>query len=124
MSLADPRIATWQHIVKIEQNQYPDGDFPPGKYRDYKAQDEPPVDHTRTVSVTLPPLVVPPPDPPPPPADAAMPPLTPSSSQAPPQGSPNGPPAKMPAELALDRRLSPELRFAQGAGHGGGAPAE
>lgn len=30
MSLADPRITTWQHIVKTEESQYPDGDFPPG----------------------------------------------------------------------------------------------
>jgi len=30
MSLADPRIAVWQHIVRREENRYPDGDFPPG----------------------------------------------------------------------------------------------
>lgn len=30
MSLADPRITIWQHIVRREENNYPDGDFPPG----------------------------------------------------------------------------------------------
>jgi type IV secretion system protein VirB4 len=30
MSLADPRIAIWQHIVRRRESQYPDGVFPPG----------------------------------------------------------------------------------------------
>lgn len=30
MSLADPRITTWQHIVRDEDNSYPGGTFPPG----------------------------------------------------------------------------------------------
>jgi len=30
MSLADPRITIWQHIVRREENRYPEGDFPPG----------------------------------------------------------------------------------------------
>lgn len=42
MSLADPRIAIWQHIVRREENHYPDGDFPPGYARElnerYKAR--------------------------------------------------------------------------------------
>jgi len=42
MGLADPRVTIWQHIVRREENQYPDGDFPPGYARDlnerYKAR--------------------------------------------------------------------------------------
>jgi type IV secretion system protein VirB4 len=42
MSVADPRVAIWQHIVRREENQYPDGDFPLGYARDlnerYKAK--------------------------------------------------------------------------------------
>jgi type IV secretion system protein VirB4 len=34
MSLADPRVAVWQHIVRREEKQYPDGDFPPGYARE------------------------------------------------------------------------------------------
>jgi type IV secretion system protein VirB4 len=30
MSLADPRITVWQHIVRRRENQYPDGDFEAG----------------------------------------------------------------------------------------------
>jgi len=30
MGLADPRVSVWQHIVRREESQYPDGDFPPG----------------------------------------------------------------------------------------------
>jgi type IV secretion system protein VirB4 len=30
MSLADPRITIWQHTVRREENQYPDGAFPAG----------------------------------------------------------------------------------------------
>jgi type IV secretion system protein VirB4 len=30
MSLADPRLTIWQHIVRREEDQYPDGVFPPG----------------------------------------------------------------------------------------------
>lgn len=42
MSLADPRITVWQHIVRRDENEYPDGDFPPGYARElndrYKAK--------------------------------------------------------------------------------------
>jgi type IV secretion system protein VirB4 len=42
MSIADPRVTVWQHIVKREVEGYPDGDFPPGYAREfnerYKAQ--------------------------------------------------------------------------------------
>ena len=42
MSLADPRITVWQHIVRREENHYPDGEFPPGYSRElnerYKAK--------------------------------------------------------------------------------------
>jgi type IV secretion system protein VirB4 len=38
MGLADPRITIWQHIVRREENQYPDGDFPPGYARDLNAR--------------------------------------------------------------------------------------
>jgi type IV secretion system protein VirB4 len=42
MSLADPRITVWQHIVRREESHYPDGDFPPGYSRElnerYKAK--------------------------------------------------------------------------------------
>ena len=42
MSLADPRVTVWQHIVRREDNQYPAGDFPPGYARElderYRAQ--------------------------------------------------------------------------------------
>lgn len=42
MSLADPRVAVWQHIVRREERQYPAGDFPPGYARElnerYKAR--------------------------------------------------------------------------------------
>jgi len=34
MSLADPRITVWQHIVRREANEYPDGDFPAGYSRE------------------------------------------------------------------------------------------
>jgi type IV secretion system protein VirB4 len=34
MSLADPRLTVWQHIVRREENQYPAGDFPPGYARE------------------------------------------------------------------------------------------
>jgi len=34
MSLADPRVTIWQHIVRREENQYPEGDFPPGYAQD------------------------------------------------------------------------------------------
>lgn len=34
MSLADPRVTLWQHIVRREENQYPEGDFPPGYARE------------------------------------------------------------------------------------------
>lgn len=34
MSLADPRITVWQHIVRRQENQYPEGDFPPGYAHD------------------------------------------------------------------------------------------
>jgi type IV secretion system protein VirB4 len=30
MSVADPRVTTWQHIVTTGENHYPDGEFPPG----------------------------------------------------------------------------------------------
>lgn len=42
MSLADPRITVWQHIVRREESHYPAGDFPPGYAHDlnerYKAK--------------------------------------------------------------------------------------
>lgn len=42
MSVADPRVTIWQHIVRREENQYPEGDFPPGYAHDlnerYKAR--------------------------------------------------------------------------------------
>lgn len=42
MSFADPRVTIWQHIVRREENRYPDGDFPPGYAHDlnrrYKAK--------------------------------------------------------------------------------------
>jgi len=34
MSLADPRIAIWQHTIRREENNYPDSDFPPGYARE------------------------------------------------------------------------------------------
>jgi type IV secretion system protein VirB4 len=30
MSLADPRVTIWQHVVRREEDQYPEGLFPPG----------------------------------------------------------------------------------------------
>lgn len=30
MSLADPRVTIWQHIVRREENRYPEGEFEPG----------------------------------------------------------------------------------------------
>jgi type IV secretion system protein VirB4 len=38
MSLGDPRITIWQHIVRREENQYPDGEFPPGYARELNAR--------------------------------------------------------------------------------------
>ncbi len=42
MSIADPRISIWQHIVKREEDEYPESDFPPGYASEfnerYKAQ--------------------------------------------------------------------------------------
>jgi type IV secretion system protein VirB4 len=35
MSLADPRIAVWQHIVRRRESQYPDGVFQPGYAHDF-----------------------------------------------------------------------------------------
>lgn len=35
MSIADPRVTVWQHIVKREEVAYPEGDFPPGYARDF-----------------------------------------------------------------------------------------
>lgn len=35
MSIADPRVTVWQHIVKREEEEYPDGDFPPGYAREF-----------------------------------------------------------------------------------------
>jgi len=34
MGLADPRIAVWQHILRRQENQYPDGEFAPGYARE------------------------------------------------------------------------------------------
>lgn len=34
MGLADPRIAVWQHIVRRQENQYPEGEFAPGYARE------------------------------------------------------------------------------------------
>jgi type IV secretion system protein VirB4 len=34
MSLADPRVSVWQHIVRREESAYPDGGFPPGYARE------------------------------------------------------------------------------------------
>jgi type IV secretion system protein VirB4 len=34
LSLADPRITPWQHIVRREENQYPDGSYAPGYAHD------------------------------------------------------------------------------------------
>lgn len=34
LSLADPRVTLWQHIVRREENQYPDGSYAPGYARD------------------------------------------------------------------------------------------
>jgi type IV secretion system protein VirB4 len=38
MSLADPRVTIWQHIIRREENQYPDGKFPPGYACDLNAR--------------------------------------------------------------------------------------
>lgn len=35
MSIADPRVTVWQHIVKREEEAYPEGDFPPGYAREF-----------------------------------------------------------------------------------------
>ncbi len=34
MGLADPRIAVWQHIVRRQENEYPEGEFAPGYARE------------------------------------------------------------------------------------------
>jgi type IV secretion system protein VirB4 len=34
MSIADPRVTVWQHILKREEDEYPGGDFPPGYARE------------------------------------------------------------------------------------------
>lgn len=38
LSLADPRITLWQHIIRREENHYPDGTYPPGFARDFNAR--------------------------------------------------------------------------------------
>ncbi len=38
LSLADPRITIWQHIVRREEKTYPDGAFPDGFARDLNAK--------------------------------------------------------------------------------------
>lgn len=34
LSLADPRLTIWQHIVRRDEGAYPDGDYPPGYARE------------------------------------------------------------------------------------------
>jgi type IV secretion system protein VirB4 len=34
LGLADPRITLWQHVVRREESEYPDGTYPPGYARD------------------------------------------------------------------------------------------
>jgi type IV secretion system protein VirB4 len=34
LGLADPRLTLWQHIVRREKSEYPDGSYPPGYARD------------------------------------------------------------------------------------------
>jgi type IV secretion system protein VirB4 len=38
LSVADPRITLWQHIIRREENNYPDGAYPPGFARDFNAR--------------------------------------------------------------------------------------
>jgi type IV secretion system protein VirB10 len=73
----------------------------------------PPKDHTRTVSLDLPPLPKPPEEPAAPPAAAqTMPPMAPPAASPVAQGAaPGQPPAKTQAELDLERRLKSGLRF-------------
>lgn len=96
-----------------------------GKYQEYEDQAAPPVDQTRTVSVKLPPLAVPPPEPPPPAVPApSMPPMTPPASPGAPVVAGGQPPAKTQAQLIMERRLKPGLRFTPEAGQGGSVPAD
>ncbi|KQQ96109.1 TrbI/VirB10 family protein [Massilia sp. Leaf139] len=96
-----------------------------GMYQKYDEKAAPPVDQSRTVSVKLPPLVVPPPEPVPPAAPApSMPPMTPPASQGAPAVAGGQPPVKTQAQLLMERRLKPGLRFTPDAGRGGGGPAD